>query len=193
MHRSALDVQEQVEDPDEIVLVDESDRPIGYSSKLPPHQAGGVLHRAFSVFLFNDAGQMLLQQRAAQKYHFGGLWTNACCSHPRRDQPVAEAAWARLKYELGIDVPLHPLFTFIYRAEDPISGLTEHELDHVFTGRFNGTPEPRASEVADFVWADPQDVVRDVSAGPLRYTPWFRLILERVLAETTVRTAFDSK
>jgi isopentenyl-diphosphate delta-isomerase len=166
---------------DEIVLVDEQDRPVGYAAKLPPHQNGGRLHRAFSVFVFNRRGEMLLQQRAAGKYHFGGLWSNACCSHPRRGQDVADAAAARLRYEFGFDAPLTPLFTFIYRAEDPASGLTEHELDHVFTGAFDGIPQPNPSEVGDWKWVAPADLHADVLANPDRYTPWFKLVLERVL------------
>ena len=182
MHDTILPTESPM-DTDEIVLVDELDRPVGYASKLPPHQGGGRLHRAFSVFLFDRNGRMLLQKRADEKYHFGGLWTNACCSHPRRDQSVAEAARARLHYEMGIDLPLRPLFSFIYRAEDPGSGLTEHELDHVFVGHFDGTPIPRRSEVADWAWMDPGAVRKDVVARSDRYTPWFRLVLERVLAE----------
>jgi isopentenyl-diphosphate Delta-isomerase len=169
-------------DDEAIVLVDEDDRPVGYSSKLPPHEAGGRLHRAFSVFLFDRHGRMLLQRRALDKYHFGGLWTNACCSHPRRDQDIATAARARLGYELGIDVPLTPLFSFIYRAEDPASGLTEHELDHVFVGDFDGVPRPRASEVAECSWMSPDEVLSDLHLHPERYTPWFKLVVERVLA-----------
>jgi isopentenyl-diphosphate delta-isomerase len=130
---------------------------------------------------------MLLQQRATCKYHFGDLWTNACCSHPRRDQAVIEAARERLRYELGIDVPLSPLFTFIYRAQDPRSGLTEHELDHVFVGHFDGMPSPRATEVSDFAWVDPKELQRDLIERPERYTPWFRLVFERVLEEQQLR------
>lgn len=170
-------------DQDEIVLVDELDRPVGYASKLPPHEGGGTLHRAFSVFLFNERGQILLQQRAASKYHFGGLWTNTCCSHPRRDQPVAEAARARLLYEMGIELQLRPLFTFIYRAHDPSSGLTEHELDHVFVGDFDGSPSPRPTEVEDWAWVDPQELSRDLVEHSERYTPWFRLVFQRVMKE----------
>ncbi|HEX8912238.1 MAG TPA: isopentenyl-diphosphate Delta-isomerase, partial [Humisphaera sp.] len=153
------------------------------ASKLPPHQNGGRLHRAFSVFVFDAAGRMLLQQRAAGKYHFGGKWSNTCCSHPRRDQPVAAAAAARLRFEFGFDAPLRPLFTFTYRAEDPASGLTEHELDHVFVGRFDGDPRPNPDEIGDWRWADPADVLADVRARPGLYTPWFKLVLERVLGE----------
>jgi isopentenyl-diphosphate delta-isomerase len=165
----------------EIVLVDEHDQPIGVADKLAPHQNGGRLHRAFSVFVFNAAGQMLLQQRAPGKYHFARLWTNACCSHPRPGKDVAAEAAARLHYEMGIDVALNPLFTFIYRADDPVSGLTEHELDHVFVGRFQGAPRPIAVEVMDWKWVDPQSVQADVAAHPAQYTPWFKIVLERVI------------
>jgi isopentenyl-diphosphate delta-isomerase len=170
-----------VDDPEAIVLVDEQDRPVGYAAKLPPHQDGGRLHRAFSVFLFDAGGRMLLQRRALGKYHFGGLWTNACCSHPRRGQLVAAGAAARLRYELGIAVPLSPLLTFIYRAHDPVSGLTEHELDHVFVGRFDGTPTPNPAEVMDLAWVAPADLLADVARRPERFTPWFKVVLGRVL------------
>lgn len=172
------------DDPEAIVLVDEHDRPIGYAPKLPPHKGGGQLHRAFSVFLFDADGRMLLQRRALGKYHFGGLWTNACCSHPRRDQPAATAAAARLQYEMGFAVPLSPLLTFIYRAEDPVSGLTEHEFDHVFVGRFDGSPTPRPTEVMDWAWVRPTDLLANVAGQPERYTPWFKVVLDRVLART---------
>jgi isopentenyl-diphosphate delta-isomerase len=175
------DFKSRIEDSDEIVLVDESDCPIGYDSKLPPHQNGGRLHRAFSVFLFNSRGQMLLQRRSANKYHFASLWTNACCSHPRRDQPVLEAAAGRLRFEMGIDVPLTHLLTFVYRAHDPVSGLTEHEVDHVFTGRFDGEPHPNPDEVMDWKWISPSDLEAEIDAHPERYTPWFRIVLQRVI------------
>jgi isopentenyl-diphosphate delta-isomerase len=176
-------------DTDEIVLVDESDRPVGYDSKLPPHQNGGRLHRAFSVFIFDSAGRMLLQQRAAGKYHFPLLWTNACCSHPRKDQPVGIAALARLQFEFGFQTPLQHLFSFTYRAEDPISGLTEHEFDHVFVGRFDGEPQPNPAEIADYRWVLPAELLEDVRQFPRRYTPWFKLVLERVLDQVAVATA----
>ena len=168
-------------DFDHVILVDESDRPLGVEAKLAAHERGGKLHRAFSVFVFNRAGQMLVQRRAAGKYHFGGLWTNACCSHPRRDQPVVEAAAGRLRFEMGIDVPLTHLLTFTYRAHDPVSGLTEHEVDHVFTGRFDGEPRPNPDEVMDWKWISPSDLETDVDAHPERYTPWFRIVLHRVI------------
>jgi isopentenyl-diphosphate delta-isomerase len=176
------------------VLVDEQDRPVGYAPKLPPHQDGGRLHRAFSVFLFDRGGRMLLQRRARGKYHFGGLWTNACCSHPRRGQPVAAAAAARLRYEMGLDGsalagPLSPLLTFVYRAHDPVSGLTEHELDHVFVGRFDGSPTPNPAEVMDWEWVDPYALRADVACRPERYTPWFKVVLDRVLDDAACRNA----
>ncbi len=164
-----------------VVLVDEHDRPVGSAEKLAAHRHGGRLHRAFSVFLFNSAGHLLLQRRSASKYHFGGLWTNACCSHPGAGSEVVDAARRRLREELGIDVPLRELFSFVYRAEDPVSGLTEHEFDHVLVGRFDGDPTPNPDEVGDWKWVDPADLAADVSARPDDYTPWFKLVLERVL------------
>ena len=174
-------------DPDDLILVDEHDNPVGYSAKLAAHENGGRLHRAFSVFLFNAAGQMLLQQRAGAKYHFGGLWTNTCCSHPRRDEPVEQAARRRLREEMGIDAPLERAFSFVYRAADPASGLVEHEFDHVFVGRFEGAPQPNAAEVGGWRWIDPAELSRDVEANPARYTPWFKIALDRVLRHIAPR------
>ena len=168
-------------DDDQIILVDENDTPLGSAGKLEAHQDGGRLHRAFSVFIFDSMGRMLLQQRAARKYHFAGLWTNACCSHPGEGAAVEDAARRRLRHEFGFDVPLEKLFTFVYRAEDPATGLTEHEFDHVFAGRFDGTPAPNPDEIDAWEWVDPADLLRDVRARPERYTPWFRLVLERVI------------
>ena len=166
---------------DVLILVDERDNPVGFETKLAAHQGGGRLHRAFSVFVFNDLGQMLLQRRAGGKYHFGGLWTNACCSHPRRGESTPDAARARLRQEFGLDVPLEELFSFVYRAEDPASGLTEHEFDHVFRGTFNGEPRPNPEEIGEWKWATPAELLADVKARPGAYTPWFKEIVERVL------------
>jgi isopentenyl-diphosphate delta-isomerase len=166
---------------DQVILVDELDRPVGFEDKLAAHERGGKLHRAFSVFLFDSSGRMLIQRRAEGKYHFGGLWTNACCSHPRRGQTLMESARARLRHELGIDAPLEELFSFVYRAEDPASGLTEHEFDHVLRGRFDGAPAPNPDEVSDWEWVEPRELLEDVRRRPERYTPWFKLVLERVL------------
>ena len=147
---------------DDIVLVDERDQPIGTCAKLAAHVNGGTLHRAFSVFLLDNTGRMLIQQRAATKYHFGGLWTNACCSHPRQGQAVAYAARSRLREEFGFDAPLSEAFSFVYRAEDLGTGLTEHEFDHVFIGEFNGTPRPNPGEIEAWEWVDPSQLLLDV-------------------------------
>jgi isopentenyl-diphosphate delta-isomerase len=165
-----------------IILVDEQDRPVGYDEKLRAHQNGGRLHRAFSVFIFDAAGRMLLQRRSVKKYHFGGLWTNACCSHPRKGQSVAEAARLRLRQEFGIDVPdLAEAFSFVYRAEDPSSGLTEHEFDHVLCGQFEGEPRPNSDEIDEWTWVDMDELAEDVRRHPERYTPWFKVALDRVM------------
>jgi isopentenyl-diphosphate delta-isomerase len=168
---------------DHVILVDENDRPVGTAPKLAAHLNGGALHRAFSIFIFNSDGRMLLQRRAAGKYHFGRLWTNTCCSHPREGQPLADSAHARLRHEFGFDAPLEEMFSFVYRAEDPASGLTEHEFDHVFVGRFDGRPEPNPEEIEGWEWVDRTQLLRDVASNPGRYTPWFRIVLERVLAD----------
>ena len=168
---------------DELILVDEHDNPVGYETKLRAHEHGGRLHRAFSVFIFNGAGEMLLQRRAAGKYHFGGLWTNACCSHPRRGQSTDEAARQRLRHEFGFDADLREVFTFTYRATDPTSGLTEHEFDHAFVGRFDGEPRPNPDEIDGWKWVGPAELLADVRARPELYTPWFGLAVERVLAQ----------
>lgn len=167
--------------PDEVILVDEADRELGTADKLSAHQDGGRLHRAFSVFIFNSAGQMLLQKRSASKYHFGGLWTNACCSHPRPGETMALAARIRLKQEFGFTADLTPAFSFIYRAVDGASGLTEYEVDHVFLGRFDGEPAPDPQEIDEWKWVDRNGLSSDARAHPERYSPWFRIALQRVL------------
>lgn len=166
---------------EEIILVDERDNPIGFETKLRAHEDGGRLHRAFSVFIFDPAGRMLLQRRAAGKYHFGGLWTNACCSHPRRGEPLRGAARARLRQEFGFDAELRELFSFVYRAPDPESGLTEHEFDHVFYGEFDGEPRPDPREIDDWKWAGPEELLEDLERNPESYTPWFRIVARRVI------------
>lgn len=165
----------------QVILVDENDQPIGIEDKLKAHQNGGRLHRAFSVFVFNTAGQLLLQRRSRRKYHFGGLWTNACCSHPNAGESIEQAAQSRLNGEFGFDVPLAEAFSFIYRASDAASGLTEHEFDHVLIGRFDGQPRPNPEEIDDWKWVVPSDLREDVARHPQDYTPWFKIALEQVL------------
>ena len=167
--------------PQQVILVDENDQPVGIDDKLKAHQNGGRLHRAFSVFVFNSAGEMLLQRRSLRKYHFGGLWTNACCSHPDPGQPLERAARTRLSDEFGFDVPLDEAFSFTYRATDAASGLTEHEFDHVLIGRFDGQPHPNPDEIGEWRWAAPDELRRDLERHPQDYTPWFKIALEQVL------------
>jgi isopentenyl-diphosphate delta-isomerase len=165
---------------DELVLVDENDNCIGTLPKQKAHEDGGVLHRAFSIFIFDSAQRMLLQLRGKDKYHFGGRWTNACCSHPRRGEELQEAAHRRLREELGFDVPLQELFSFTYRAYDEKSGLTEHEFDHVFIGHYDGVPQPNPQEVDDWKWVSIAELENDLTQHPDQYTAWFRLSVTRV-------------
>ena len=163
-----------------IVLVDEDDKEVGTEEKIRAHQDGGKLHRAFSVFVFNNRDEMLIQKRAAGKYHCAGLWTNTCCSHQRPDESLEDAVHRKLKQEMGFDTKLREIFSFIYKAPFE-NGLTEHELDHVFIGAFNGKPNLNPEEADDFRWVNPEGLERDVRENPEKYTPWFRKVLERVL------------
>ncbi len=165
-----------------VILVDEQDNPIGTEEKLRAHQDGGKLHRAFSVFIFNDRGELLLQRRARRKYHFGGLWTNTCCSHPRETETLTEAVHRKLVQELGFDTAVEEALAFTYRAVDADSGLTEHEFDHVFTGVYNADPRPNPDEVQEWRWSSPSKIERDLLEDSQRYTPWFRIALERLMA-----------
>ena len=163
-----------------VVLVDERDLEIGSEEKLRAHR-DAALHRAVSVFLFDGSGAVLLQQRAAGKYHSGGLWSNACCGHPRPGETPADAAHRRLREEMGIDGPLAPAFTVTYRAELG-AGLVEHEFDHVFVGRSDADPTPDPGEVAEWRWAAVAAVRADLVARPHCYTAWFRIAFEGLLA-----------
>ncbi len=163
---------------DQIILVDQDDNQIGLGEKLKAHQEGR-LHRAFSIFIFNSKGQMLLQQRAYDKYHSGGLWSNTCCSHPRPNRTIEEEARDRLKEEMGIDRPLKEVFNFYYKIK--LGNLFEHEIDHVFIGHFDGEPVINREEAADWKWADKKELQEDINKNPEKYTYWFRLSLDRVL------------
>lgn len=165
-----------------VILVDERDREIGQAEKMDAHRRG-LLHRAISVFLFNSRGDMLLQRRADSKYHSAGLWSNACCSHPRPDESTSDAAHRRLHEELGIDAPLLHVLTFTYR-ETVASELTEHEVDHVFVGKSDAAPVPNPSEVDRCRWLPVPDLRRELYDRPDTYTVWFRIVLDRVLAAT---------
>ncbi|HJO25557.1 MAG: isopentenyl-diphosphate Delta-isomerase [Myxococcota bacterium] len=165
---------------EEIILVDEQDREVGFAEKLAAHRDGGLLHRAFSIVLFDPGGDVLLQKRAAAKYHFGGLWTNACCGHPRRGEALEDAAHRRLREELGVASALRRVFALIYTAEDPGSGLTEREFDHVFVGVLTEVPQPDPAEIDGLRWIRGDELVRDVARHPEHYTPWFAELLERL-------------
>ena len=165
-----------------IILVDEQDREIGVEEKFAGHRNGGRLHRAFSIFVFNQRGEMLIQQRSARKYHFRGKWTNACCGHPRPGEVLADAAHRRLQEELGFDTPLRELFSFVYSAEDSESGLTEREFDHVLVGRFDGVPRPDPDEVSGLRWITRGQLERELAEQPESYSSWFRQALVRLEA-----------
>ncbi len=164
---------------EEVVTVDVDDRETGVAEKMAAHREG-LLHRAFSIFVFDDAGRMLLQQRAAGKYHSGGLWSNTCCSHPRPGESVLDAAHRRLREEMGFDCPLETAFGFIYRT-DLDHGLTEHEYDHVVIGRYSGEPAPNSAEVGDWKWMSLEDVHGAVAERPEAFTVWFRIALDALV------------
>jgi isopentenyl-diphosphate delta-isomerase len=162
-----------------VQLVDEQDRPLGTAEKLAAHQQG-LLHRAVSVVVWGAGGQMLLQQRALGKYHCGGLWANACCSHPLPGEAPAAAAARRLAQELGLSLVVQPAGTLLYRAEVG-GGLVEHELDHIFTALAPGaTPRPNPAEVMHTRWAHPQAIATELAQRPQRFAPWFPLVFRHV-------------
>ena len=164
-----------------VVLVDEKDQELGLMEKQQAHVAG-LLHRAFSVFVFNSNGELLLQQRASDKYHSPLLWTNTCCSHPRENESYIDAAHRRLGEEMGFDCALEEKFHFIYKAQLE-EKLFEHELDYVFTGTYDGEIVINKEEVADFKWISMEELIVDMEANPETYTIWFRIIFDEYLAK----------
>lgn len=160
---------------DLVILVDEYDNEIGTLDKLEAHKRG-VLHRAFSVLIFNSAGELLLQKRADNKYHSGGLWTNTCCSHPKPGEQTAEAAQRRLYEEMGLTCETNFLYKFLYRAELD-NNLTEHEMDYVFTGICDANPVVNTHEAADWKFISLAELRQDVLRHPNTYTFWFKEIL----------------
>ncbi|WP_026630201.1 isopentenyl-diphosphate Delta-isomerase [Dyadobacter alkalitolerans] len=163
---------------DQVVLVNEDDMEIGLMPKLEAHQKG-VLHRAFSVFIFNSNGEMLLQQRAFGKYHSEGLWSNTCCSHPLPAESAHHGAVRRLSEEMGISADLQFLFTFQYRVKLE-NGLTENELDHVFWGISDDEPNINVSEANDFKYMQMADIKADINQNPEAYTEWFKICFAEV-------------
>lgn len=160
-----------------VILVNENDEKIGLMPKLEAHEKA-LLHRAFSVFIFNDKNELMLQQRAMHKYHSPGLWTNTCCSHQRDGEANVEAGKRRLQEEMGFVTDLKETTSFIYKAPFD-NGLTEHELDHILVGYYNDNPEINPDEVANWKWMSLETVKIDIVASPSQYTAWFKIIFEK--------------
>jgi len=170
----ALNMEEKV------ILVDQDDQEIGLSEKLRAHREG-KLHRAFSIFIFNARGELLLQKRARTKYHSGGLWTNTCCSHPRPGEPLAEGAHRRLREEMGFDCDLREIFSFRYKVKFD-NDLFEHEYDHVLMGQFDGEPFPSAGEIDDWKWIGLEELRQHIRENPDSYTYWLKICLDKVIS-----------
>ncbi len=162
---------------EKVILVDENDNPIGLMPKMQAHEEA-KLHRAFSVFVFNDKNEMMLQQRAAHKYHSPLLWTNTCCSHQRDGENNIEAGKRRLQEEMGFCTELKELFSFIYKAPFD-NGLTEYEYDHVMIGYYNNSPIINKEEVENWKWMSTEDVKNDINKHPELYTEWFKIIFDK--------------
>ncbi len=161
-----------------VILVDNNDQQIGLMEKQAAH-IGPHLHRAFSIFIFNSQGELLMQQRALTKYHSPGLWTNTCCSHPRDGETTHEAAKRRLMEEMGMDCEIHEAYSFIYKA--PVGqGLTEHEFDHVFIGQSDAIPVINTDEVASWKYMSLEKLQKDIASYPELYTEWFKITFKEM-------------
>jgi isopentenyl-diphosphate delta-isomerase len=163
---------------EKIILVDKKDREIGTGEKLEVHKSG-KLHRAFSIFVFNRKGELLLQKRAKGKYHSGGLWSNTCCSHPRAGEKLEKAVHRRLKQEMGFDCSLKEIFSFVYKVKFE-NGLYEHELDHVFIGNYGRKPEPDPEEAEGWKWISLNELKKDIQKNPGNYTYWLKVSLDKL-------------
>ncbi len=159
---------------EQVILVNERDEQLGTMPKMEAHEKG-ELHRAFSVFVFNNKGELLLQQRATDKYHSPNLWTNTCCSHQREGEPNIEAGKRRLQEEMGFVCDLKEVFWFVYKAPFD-NGLTEHELDHVMVGYFDKIPKINEEEVKNYKWMAVEEIRFDIKNNPMLYTEWFKII-----------------
>jgi isopentenyl-diphosphate Delta-isomerase len=162
----------------EVITVDENDFALGVMEKMAAHQTG-TLHRAFSVFIFDKERKLLLQQRAAGKYHGALLWSNTCCSHPAPGEETHNAALRRLNEELGFTTPVEKIFDFVYKASVE-NGLTEHEFDHVFAGEYEGVISPNPEEVAAFKYQPLEEIKQDLLHNPESFTAWFRIVFPRI-------------
>lgn len=160
-----------------VILVNENDEPIGTMPKLEAHEKA-VLHRAFSIFVFNDNNELMLQQRASNKYHSPNLWTNTCCSHQRLGESNIEAGMRRLREEMGFVTDLKNTISFIYKAPFD-NGLTEHEFDHVLVGIYNKAPKINTKEVLNWKWMSLENVKHDLQLHPELYTEWFKIIFDK--------------
>jgi isopentenyl-diphosphate delta-isomerase len=164
----------------QVILVDENDKAIGSMEKMEAH-IRGLRHRAFSIFIFNSKGQMLLQQRALNKYHSGGLWSNACCSHPAPGEETKVAALRRLSEELGFTTSLKKVFDFAYKASFA-NGLTENEFDHVFVGNHEGEIKVNSDEVSDYSFKPMEEIRDELQKSPEKYTEWFKIAFPKTEA-----------
>lgn len=162
---------------EKVVLVNEKDEKIGLMPKMEAHEKA-LLHRAFSVFVFNDKNELMLQQRALHKYHTPGLWTNTCCSHQRDGESNIDAGKRRLQEEMGFTTDLKETISFIYKAPFD-NGLTEHEFDHILVGKYNKEPNINPDEVAAWKWMTLEDVKKDIKNNPAIYTEWFKIIFDK--------------
>lgn len=165
---------------EQVILVTEADEEIGFMEKMEAHEKA-ILHRAFSVFIFNSSGEMLLQQRASEKYHSANLWTNTCCSHPRPGETVSQAASRRLQEEMGFQTPLQKAFDFVYKAPFD-NGLTEHEFDHVFVGMYEGHIEANPLEVQAHAFRNFESIEAMIQSQPEQFTSWFLIAFPKVKA-----------
>lgn len=164
----------------QVILVNERDEPVGVMNKMEAHQKGR-LHRAFSVFIFDSKGRMLLQQRAAEKYHGALLWTNACCSHPHPGEEIKTAAQRRLQEEMGFSTALTEIFSFTYHAQVE-NNLTEHEFDHVFAGEYEGAIKANKNEVAAYRYEEMEQIKKDLQQYPEQFTAWFKIAFPKIEA-----------
>ncbi len=162
---------------EQVILVDINDKPIGLMPKMEAHEKG-ILHRAFSVFIFNSKNELMLQQRALVKYHSPGLWTNTCCSHQRQNEENTAAGKRRLFEEMGFTTELTVKTSFIYKAPFD-NGLIEHELDHILVGKFEGNPKINKEEVENWKWMNMDLIKKDIIANPETYTAWFKIIFNK--------------